>query len=369
MRDLRGVEPPGAEAARRRAWAVTAEAFAGRETRRRPRRVLVAALAGVLGIVGGVALTPPGEAVADWLRAIVEPAPAPQRPAPRAAAALPGPGRVLLVGDRALRIGGGPSLGAWSGATWSPHGRYVAAWRGRTLSALGRDGRRAWSIAAPAPVRAARWSPEGFHVAYLTGAQLRVVAGNGARDRLWRTPVRPVAPAFRPTARRTLAWVRPDGRIPVADVFTGRLRARSGPRLGEGAQALAWSGDGRRLAVLARGHVRIWDVGRGTVRTIALAGRATSLAAAPRGSRFAVVTRDARRGVSAVVLLGGRGGGTVARVHGRLRDVAFSPDGRRVVTSWPAERRWLLVSVRGRALESVPAAGRRADRIAGWCCG
>jgi WD40 repeat protein len=279
----------------------------------------------------------------------------------------------LLVGEDGLRIvgrdGPGRALGRWSGATWSPGARFVAAWRGSTLVALTPAGVPRWSIAAPAPVSAARWSPEGFHVAYLAGRSLRIVAGNGLRDRLWRAGVAPVTPEFRPGARRSLAWVRTDGRIPVVDVFDGVLRARSGPRLGRGARALAWSGDGRRLAVLARGTVRIWDVRRGTVHTVAVDGRAQTLAAAPRGGRFAVLAHDERRGVSSVVLLGAdEDAGDAVRVRGRLRDLAFSPDGRRLLATWPAGHRWLLLATSGRALESAPTVRGRPGRVAGWCC-
>src|SRR5690606_17891790 len=133
--------------------------------------------------------------------------------------------------------------GRWEGGTWSPRGLYVAAWRGRRLAALAPDARRAWTIEAPAPVRAAAWSPEGFHVAYLAGRTLRVVGGDGRRDRLLRERARPVAPAFRPGRRRTLAWVSAGGRIEVFDVFSGAVEGRSGPRLGRDARALTWTGD------------------------------------------------------------------------------------------------------------------------------
>ena len=377
LNDLRRAEPPAADDARRRAWAVTAQAFAARPRRLGRVRAIYRPQVGpavrlglalvVIAVVGAFAFTPPGDAVADWFKRVVDPPPA--RPVERPVTA-PGPGRMLVAGERSLRIvgrtGAGVSLGRWSGGTWSPNGRFVGAWRDRELAALAPDGVRRWTLRTAAPIAAARWSPEGFHVAYLlTGGELRVVAGNGLRDRLWRANVAPVTPAFRPNARRTLAWVRRDGRIPVTDLFTGELRARSGPRLGRDATAIAWSGDGRRLAVLTRDHVRVWNVRRNTVRTIALDGRGEALAASPRGNRVAVLTHDERRDVSAVTVLGT---GSSVRVRGTLRDLTFSPDGRTLLAAWPANRRWLVLGAGGETLAPDPTARSTRGRITSWCC-
>src|SRR5206468_4648201 len=75
-------------------------------------------------------------------------------------------------------------LGAVGEATWSGHGRFVAATRGFELIAVDLHGRRHWSLAARAPVHGPRWSPDGFRIAYLSGRAVRVVAGDGTADRL-----------------------------------------------------------------------------------------------------------------------------------------------------------------------------------------
>ena len=373
LNELRDVRPPDAENAERRGWAVTSEAFAERAPRRRRRAPAVAfafAVALVALVVAG-AFTPPGDAVADFVRRVVDPPPKP--PAQRPVTA-PGDGRLLVVGERGLRIlgrtGAGRSLGRWDGAMWSPQGRFIGAWRDRQLAALAPDGSVRWTFPTAAKVLQARWSPEGFHVAYLlagpTGdAQLRIVAGNGLRDRLWRAGVQPVAPAFRPNARRTLAWVRSDGRVPVADVFTGRVRALSRARIGRSAVALAWTGDGRRLAVLARDEVRLWNVARDTVRRIPLDGRGVALAASPRGTRLAVLTHDDRWGISTIALAGRD---TAFRVRGELRNLTFSPDGRTLLATWPSRRRWLVLGAGGETLDATPTTRGAPGRITGWCC-
>jgi hypothetical protein len=370
LTELRDARPPDAENAERRGWAVTSQAFASRAPRRRraPAVALAFAVTVIVLVVVG-AFTPPGDAVADFVRRVVDP---PPQPAAERPVTAPGPGRILVAGQDGLRIvgptGAGRSLGRWSGATWSPQARFIGAWRGRRLAALGRDGSVRWTLPTAAKVLQARWSPEGFHVAYLlagqTGdAQLRVVAGNGLRDRLWRTGVAQVAPAFRPNARRTLAWVRSDGRVPVADVFTGEVRALSTSRIGRSATAMAWTGDGRRLAVLTRDEVRVWNVARDTVRRVPLDGHGVALAASPRGTRLAVLTHDDRWGVSTIALLGR---GSTMRVRGELRNLTFSPDGRTLLATWPSRRRWLVLGAGGETLDATPTPRGAPGRITGW---
>ena len=118
-------------------------------------------------------------------------------------------------------------LGPWTAATWSPRGLYVAAWRGRELSAVAPNGRVAWTIAARGPVRDATWSPDGYRIAYRRDDALAVVAGDGTGARVLAQPVRAVAPAWRPGAPHTLAWVGASGRVEVRDVDTGALVWRS----------------------------------------------------------------------------------------------------------------------------------------------
>src|SRR4029450_6500400 len=121
-------------------------------------------------------------------------------------------GRLARGGGQ--RGGGGGGVGAdgtrqrlvpWTAATWSPRGLYVAAWRGRELSAVAPNGRVAWTIAARGAVRDATWSPDGYRIAYRRDDVLAVVAGDGTGARVLARPVRAVAPAGGPGGAHKLA--------------------------------------------------------------------------------------------------------------------------------------------------------------------
>ena len=69
-----------------------------------------------------------------------------------------------------------------------------------------------------------------------------------------------VAPAWRPTAPRTVAWAASDGTVTVEDADTAKvLRTYRGRRV----RHLAWSGDGRRLLIAGRRHGTIRDFATG----------------------------------------------------------------------------------------------------------
>jgi len=362
---LRRAEPPDAEGARRRARAAVLAAAPPPSPRRRRRIGLGVALA--LAAVA-VALTPPGEAVGEWLRRAADPPPPPaEAPAtpPRPADVLPGGGRVLAREPGGVvvvrRDGGRERLGRWSGAAWSPRGLFVVAWRGPELAALEPDGTVRWRLRAPGSIRGARWSPDGFRIAYLTGAaELRVVAGDGTGDRRLGN-ARPVAPAWRPGEPRTLASVRRGGRVEVRDVDTGTLRWRSRRLLSRRTRALSWSPDGRRLLAVAPRGLRVLDLRRErVVRLSAPPGaRVTGAAFAPRGRALAVVTRGGGRSALAVR------GRELFSTRGRLSAPVWSPDGAWVVAGWRGAGQWVAVRAKG-----APrlAAVERAGAPLGWCC-
>ena len=326
--------------------------------RRPPRRRL--ALAAGLGAVAVVAvlvagLTSPGHAVAEWLRDIVraEPAGRPARPV----AELPAPGRVLAVGEGGVALIADrrvPALlGPYLDATWSPNGRFAAVTGRRDLLAVTPAGTVRWRVAPPAPPRHPRWAPDGFRLAYLSGPQLRVVVGDGTDDRLFRGHVRDVAPAFRPGAGRTVAWVDADGHVRVADVDRAVLVWRSPAPAPRGAHSLSWSADGRRLLVAGRRRAAVHDIGSGHVRTTTVRGRMVAAAFPPAGDgRPALVLR--RRGRSTVRLLGS----ALPLIHtgGRYAGLTWSPDGRWLLTEW--EGRWLLIRRDGRETRIAPGRGR-----------
>lgn len=386
---LRELEAPDAGAARARAL----EAALGARTERQAHaRLRPLAIASIAAAAAAVTLTPPGDAVADWITRVVNPKPK-SAPAPAPARALPADGRLLVTGDQRTWIvranGRRTSLGSFDGATWSPRGLFVAAWRGSGLTALEPDGRVRWAIRAPGRIRAAVWSPQGFHVVYLTRSRLRIVSGRGRGDSplrrapepgsLSRAPagrVVPVVPAFRPGAPHTLAFV--DGRrhVEVVDVYTGALLWRSRNRVGARARALAWTGDGSRLVALTATAVQTWTARGRSLGRAPLAGRreGVALATAPRGRRVALAQVDRATGRGEVVLVGSAGA-PLFEGRDRFDALQWSPDGRWLLVSWPSADQWLFLRPDRRSLGGVAAMGGIARRfgeptatLGGWCC-
>ena len=367
---------PDSSGAQSRAWALVADAHAARvpapRVRRRGRVLALALAVALLAAAVAVAAEPP-----RWVRHALGDGVA---SAPRVRASLGGlpPGRMLVSSSQGTWIVRGDGtrlrLGPWTGATWSPRGLFVAAWRGRELSAVAPDGRVAWTIAALGPVHDAAWSPDGYRIAYRRDDALAIVAGDGTGARVLAQPVRAVAPAWRPGAPHTLAWVGASGRVEARDVDTGALAWRSPASVGA-VRALAWSADGHRL--LARGprRVVVFDVtGRRTWRVRLPAGAEVGAAAwAPRGDRIALALRGATATsvyVSRSALVPRR---PVFSTTGTLRSLAWSPNGRRLLVRWADADQWLLLSP-GTANAPITAIGSISRRfgavptVQGWCC-
>src|SRR5947209_9079192 len=223
LRDVRAPDEVGAE---RRAWTVVRAAYLERESVRmgRPRRRL--ALVPVLAVVAaGVVLSPAGARVGR----IITHALGVSNAAP-ALSSLPSPGRILVSGPggawTVAADGSTRHLGAWSQASWSPHGRYVAVASAQRLAAVDLRGNIRWAIARP-QVSDPRWySPSGYRVAYLSSRTLRVIAGDGTGDRLLAPHVAHVAPVWRPGARYgpfELAYVAEHNSVVVRDADTGAV--------------------------------------------------------------------------------------------------------------------------------------------------
>ena len=389
---LRRVEPPGADAAAERAWRdvqAALDAPAPRRTFRWGWRRAVPALAAVLlGLA--VALTPPGEAVAEWLRRAVEPAA--RAPAPPAIPVdrFPGGGALLVRSGDGLSIvdeaGQRRRLGRWDDAAWSPHGRFVVAVRGQELAALDRRGGVRWRLRRPYPLAQPAWSPDGQRIAYRSLDGLRVVAGDGTGDRLLAGPLGPAGPAWRPGATWQLAWADREGRVRLVDAETGRTLWRSAA--GAPVEAFAWAPGGRRLAVVTAGGLRVLDSrGRSVSRIRLAAGRTVVAAAFQRRGRapLAYAVHDLRRRRTVVRmapgrLLGGRPS-VVPRDHassrlftgrGRIADLAFAPDGDWLLLGWRGADQWVLLGapyVTGvAALRDVSRRFGPRPRVRGWCC-
>jgi hypothetical protein len=324
------------EAAEGRAWELVRAAHAAqpRTHRRLPLR-LAPVIAVLAAAIAAAVLSSPGRAVVDAVRrsiGIEHAAPALFR--------LPAPGRLLVSGPGGAWLvsadGSRRRLGDYRQAAWSPHALYVAAAGGDGLSALAPDGTVHWTLARPSPTLPA-WggTRADTRIAYVSRGRLHVVAGDGSGDRTLGAAA-PVRPAWRPTGPQAfvLAWVSAAGHV-----VAGRP---DGPGLWHSAAytprptALAWSPDGKTLAVATARQLFLFDGRTGASVGVALGG-IRALAYSPDG-RLAVV-----RGHS--VLLVSRAGATstLFSAPGRLAGIAWSPDGHWLLTSLPAADQWVFV--------------------------
>jgi WD40-like Beta Propeller Repeat len=347
----------------------------------RPRRawvpaVAVAAAAVVAAGLVGVAVTPPGDAVARWVRTVLGVGREDARPA---LVRVPGGGRLLATSAGGAWVvspdGARRRLGGYDGASWSPHGLFVVAWRGRELTAVEPNGRVRWSLPAPGPIRLARWGPgDGYRIAYVSGPSVRIVDGDGTDDRLLGAARARVAPAWRPDNLHVLAYVDRRDRVRAVAVDSRRELWRSQPV--PGVRELAWSADGHRLVVAAGRRLRLFSrSGRPlTGRSLPPGTVADDVAWSPRGGRLAVVRRDVAAGRSEVVVSGRGRSRLLFSGSGRFGAIAWSPDGRRLLVPWPDADQWLFLGPRTSAVANIgrqfaPRAGQRtfAD-VVEWCC-
>ena len=380
--DVRGallaVPAPDELEAQRRAWRVVSAAHADREPvprRSRGLRPLIALA--VLVAVVAAALSPPGQAVGDWIRDRV----AGKENAEPALVRLPAAGRLLVVSDRGpwivRRDGSKRLLGSYEDASFSPSASFVVVTAGRRVVAVEPDGDPRWTVTRPAPVADARWAPSGFRVAYRAGDTLRVVVANGEDDRLLAEDVAAVAPAWRPqpAARNVLAYAGADGRVHVVDVDTRReLSVRRPPAPPE---KLVWSDDGLVLLVVTTGGRHpLYGGSARAPRVLRTPGLDVLDAELEPGTRtVAYSTFDADTGRSTIW----RGPERLQTAEGRLDEVVFSPDGRWLLAGWPAADQLLFLPLRGRqGIVAVDDVRREFDpggatvpgfpRLVGWCC-
>jgi len=346
--------------------------------RRGPRRARLILIPALVVLVAGVALTPAGATVGRWIRhALGEPH------AARVLFSLPAPGRVLVSGDDGAWIVGADGakrrLGSWPQASFSPGGRFVIVASGSTLAAVDPQGTVRWTLTRPAVSDARWWAPLGYWVAYLSRSSLRVVWGNGRHDRLLAADVARVAPAWRPGFAYQVAYVTASGRVIVRDAQTGSVSWR-GPAAAKPLE-LGWSSDGTRLLVLYRDRALVFDAAGDRESTIALDGSAPARAGAlsPDGRELALV----RGGAGDAVLYDlntRRPPPTLLFPGAGLGQLAWSPNGRWLLLTWPAADQWIFLRTtlgRGRRLLAVSriaeqfAPGRRPlgyPGLDGWCC-
>jgi hypothetical protein len=376
------------------AHAERAERGQGGLVSRRPLPRLALALS-LATLLGALLLSPAGAAVRDWVdEAFTASTP---RPEPTLAR-IPGGGRLLVQSGAGPWVvqpdGSRRLLGDYETSTWSPHGLFVTAIKGRTLSALEPDGTPRWSITASREIGMARWSPSGERIAYRAGFGLRVIAGDGTEDKLLAgssasTTPSSVAPAWAPGGEDALAYVTGASRLRIIDSETG----------GELAEAAAldritwmeWAAGGRQILEASPEALRLRAVrarklqpgpALGGPRRLPLAPGATVVDAALAPRRpfvAAILTYWKRHGTRSEVVVFRPGGGSqsLLTVPGSLGQVAWSPDGRRLLVAWPSANQWLFLPIgngRGRAVANVSMAfspGHRAasfPRLEGWCC-
>lgn len=375
-RALSEFRAPDEAAAEDRAWAVVRAGRLDAVPPVRPRPRLGIAVVPLLAVVAGaLALSPAGATVRRWIGRELG-----VRQSVPALFSLPAPGRVLVSGPGGTWIvgadGSARRLGPWRQASWSPHGRYVVVAGRDELAAVDPSGLPQWTLARRAVSDPQWYSPTGYRVAYLSGAQLRAVAGDGANDHLVATGVAPVAPAWRPGYPYQLAYVSRRGTLVVRDADTARLvwTARA-----PGVRALSWSDYGSRLLVLTRARATLYGAGGRAGNTLSMPAAAPLLAGSlsPDGRHVALV-RGGDADDVVVANLDAPGAPVRHVLSGSgLGSVAWSPDGRWLLVSWPAANQWVFVHVVGRpriaavsriTQQLTPRASDAFPRLDGWCC-
>jgi hypothetical protein len=391
---LREEPVPGAAEAERRGLVLINQAYAERRAPSRPVLPRLAVALAAVTLLAALLLTPAGAAVRSWIGDVFA---AGVRHAEPALTEVPGGGKLLVQSPRGPWVVGADGsrrlLGDYAEASWSPHGLFVVTASGRTLSAVEPDGTPHWSISASARVADPRWSPSGFRIAYRAGRSLRVVRADGTGDAAIGPASAAVPPAWFPPGPHLLAYVDAKQRLVVAEADSSR--AIDSAAAAPGVIGLSWSGDGGELLEIARRGAWVRDVRvnkladglqLGPARRLPLpAGAAVDAAAySPRGGELAVLLeRPSKTGTprSEALLLNPAGGPAhrLFGVSGRLTELAWSPDGRRLLLAWPAADQWLFVptekGTRLRAIGNVAGVfspGLRGQalfpRIEGWCC-
>ena len=372
-RELDQIHIPGEHEARDRSLRLAKAAFADRHPAPRPnrRKLIPAAAIVAAGAIAAAAISSPGHALLRSIRQSVGVESA--RPA---LFSIGTPGTLLVHSDGGVWVvqsnGAKRRLGAYTSASWSPHGLYIAATHRNELLTLTPQGEERWSLARPA-VRFPRWAGTAAdtRIAYLTRSRLHVVRGDGTKDvdECGEPAAARIAPAWRPGSGFVLAFATRRGRVKVLNADACSLRWTSLP--GPVPTRLTWSSDGTRLIALAAHSLRVFDAhGRVIVRDDPSDGARDADAIFLPGTNEVMAVR-VHGAQSDVFLLGS--GRSVFHVAGRLGQLVASPDGRWLLVAWPDADQWVFVPVKGgrvRAIANVSAQFRSQSfpRVEGWCC-
>ena len=359
---LRRVPVPDEAGAAERAWRVVDAAFESREPvrwSRKHRGPLVALVAAGATLVA--ALTPPGMAVVDRFRDAVG-----REPARPALVELPAPGRLLVLssdGPWVVREDGSKRLlGDYEDASWSPHGLFVVATRGRQLVALDPEsGDPRWSLSRAEPVKDPRWGGVGLdtRIAYRAGATLHVVAGDGSPDTVIADGIAPVAPAWKPDSH-VLAYADAAGRVHVVDVDARRQLWRSST-IGQIRELAFFRA---RVVVSTTTKVIVLEAGKPTpllevpanhslLDTVLLQyGGLLYADYNPRGDTTALLRSDCTVAGACRLMPDTR----MFEGPGRISDLITSPDLSWVTAGWPAADQFLF-------FESAPRRPGKVDAV------
>jgi hypothetical protein len=361
---------PGEQEAGGRSWEVVRDAFDERipVQRRRDWRPLAVVLVGVA--ILAAAFSPPGLAVLGSLRKAVRG----ERNAKSALFALPAHGRLLVGSQRGIwvveRDGSKRLLSGYRDASWSPHGKFVAAVHGNELRAFERNGTVHWSIGRPGRIRNPTWSFDGFRIAYFAGSTLRVINGDGTGDRLLTRTTRSGLARWQPSSH-SLAYVNEAGNIQVVNVDSPKRFAVIHTRLP--LRGLDWAPDGHSLLTFGPHVVAIFGARGGQFRRLDR-GRASVVTASisPNGKSVAFV--ETEKGQSSLQLTGVTTGPTrqIFKGAGLFTNAIWAPNGRWVLLDWATADQWLFI--RSPAVKKiVPISNIDANfgngaMLAGWCC-
>jgi hypothetical protein len=363
-----------------RAWEVVRRAYLERtpKTPRRsaPRPVILALAVVAVAAVAAAGVTAPGRALVQRVREVVG-----VEHASQALFSLPASGRLLVVSTERGGVwlvdanGYKRKLGPYDDAEWSPHGLFIVATRDNELVALDADGDVRWTLARHDPAWP-RWegTRTDTRIAYVSRGALRVVAGDGTGDHVLDRFGGGIAPAWDPGRLHTIAYYA--GGAIVLRRDDGKLVWRR--PAGVLPTALAWSSDGRLLAVFSPKRVVVLDASGRIVRTISmLSSESLRGAFAPATHDLAVAV--ALPGRTEIRLVDVDHPGTAKLLFagpGRFGDLAWSPNGEWLLVTWPAANQWVFLrGSRAHAVGNIGEQFPRHDRLGPhleladrWCC-
>jgi Tol biopolymer transport system component len=166
--------------------------------------------------------------------------------------------------------------------------------------------------------------------------------------------------------------------VRAIDARSGRTLWRH-VRSGAPPTEISWSGDGRRLLVVSRRPLTLYDRrGRPQYELGPGAAPVHDAALAPSGRSFVFAQAASGRGflwLSRILEI--RPEASAARRlfsgSGAFEDLTWSPDGRWISVGWSTADQWLFLRADGGAIRAVANVSeqfrsRSFPRVEGWCC-